>query len=97
MNAFAERQQHILKAELLEVRDREAALHMIQSTLHDQVELLRTELSDCQNKIESDRLELSKTTVLNQTLQRKHKVYNLYHDIKHGELTLSITGHFESL
>ena len=70
----AERQQSSLHTELLEVRNHETALHSSQAALRGKLDQLQTELSQCKSELETGRLELSKTTALNHTLQRKNKV-----------------------
>lgn len=62
------------QAELLEVRDREKVLRGSQGALQNQLKQLQTELSECRNELETERLELCKTATLNSTLKRKHKV-----------------------
>ena len=68
------RHQNSLQAELLVVRERETALRGSQADLESQLEKLHIELVECKQELETEQLELSKTTVLNNTLQRKHRV-----------------------
>ena len=69
-----DKQQQSLQSELVEVRERERALVGCQTALQSQLERLQRELVQCREKLETDRLQLSKTVSLNQTLQRKHQV-----------------------
>lgn len=70
----AERKKCGLKIELLEVQDREIALSQSQAALQGQLDQLQAELSQCREELEANRLQLSKTSVLNHTLKRKNKV-----------------------
>lgn len=69
-----DKQQQSLQSELVEVRERERALVGCQTALQSQLERLQRELVQCREQLETDRLQLSKTVSLNQTLQRKHQV-----------------------
>lgn len=69
-----ERKKCGLKIELSEVQDREIALSQSQAALQGQLDQLQAELSRCREELEANRLQLSKTSVLNHTLERKNKV-----------------------
>ena len=64
----------MLQVELMEVREREAALHVCQGALQTHLERVQGELAQAKEEMEKERLQLSKAAALNQTLQRKHQV-----------------------
>lgn len=70
----AERKRCGLQIDLSEVKDREIALSRSQAALQGQLHQLQAELSQCREELEANRLQLSKTSVLNHTLERKNKV-----------------------
>lgn len=70
----AERKKCGLQIELSEVQNREMALRQTQEALQGQLDQLQAELSQCREELETSRLQLSKTSVLNHTLERKNKV-----------------------
>ena len=67
-------QQSSLGSELREARDREAAVRGSHEALQRQLEKLLAELNQCRCDLEADRLQLSKTTALSHSLERKNKV-----------------------
>lgn len=70
----AERKNFSLHAELSEVQDHNTALSQSQTAVQDQLDQLHTELNQCREELEANRLQLNKMSLLNHTIERKNKV-----------------------